>query len=225
MSDFEFDAEIRTDLGTGASRRLRREGRVPAVLYGGDKDALALTLSHNAVNRAQENEAFYSHVLTLNINGAKQEAIVKAIQRHPHKPKLLHLDFQRIVRGEAMNATVPLHFLNEEDSPGVRAGGTVMHLLNEVEVHCLPRDLPEFIEVDIGALENGHSLHLTDLKLPKGVALVSLSKGEDSLDLSVVTMRPPKGGSEDEDEEAEENGEEGTSTSASNGNGETKSEE
>ncbi|GAA5186091.1 50S ribosomal protein L25/general stress protein Ctc [Ferrimonas gelatinilytica] len=223
MSDFEFDAEIRTDLGTGASRRLRREGQVPAVLYGGDKEPLSLTLSHNAVNRAQENEAFYSHVLTLNINGKKQEVIVKAIQRHPYKPKLLHLDFQRIVRGEAMNATVPLHFINEEESPGVRAGGTVMHLLNEVEVHCLPKDLPEFIEVDIVALDNGQSLHLTDITLPKGVELVALSKGEDSQDLSVVTMRPPRGASEED--EAEESEEPSVTNGEGDGDSETKSEE
>ncbi|SHH36398.1 50S ribosomal protein L25/general stress protein Ctc [Ferrimonas marina] len=203
MSDFEFDAEIRTDLGTGASRRLRREGLVPAVLYGGDKEPVSLTLAHNKINKAQENEAFYSHVLTLNINGQAEEAIVKAIQRHPYKPKLMHLDFQRVVRGTAMTATVPLHFVNEEDSAGARAGGTVMHLLNEVEVRCLPRHLPEFIEVDILSLDTGHSLHLSDIQMPEGVELVALSKGDDSQDLSVVTIKPPKGASDDEAEDGE----------------------
>ncbi|GAA4876783.1 50S ribosomal protein L25/general stress protein Ctc [Ferrimonas pelagia] len=201
MSDFNFDAQIRTEIGTGASRRLRHAGLVPAVLYGADKEPVSLTLDHNKINKAQENEAFYSHVLTLNIDGNSEEVIVKAVQRHPFKPKLMHLDFQRIVRGTAMNASVPLHFINEEDSVGARAGGTVMHLLNEVEVRCLPKDLPEYIEIDILALEAGQSLHLHDITLPQGVELVALSKGEDSQDLSVVTIKPAKGASEDDDAE------------------------
>ncbi|MBY5992738.1 50S ribosomal protein L25/general stress protein Ctc [Ferrimonas balearica] len=203
MSQFEFDAHVRTELGTGASRRLRRAEQLPAVLYGADDAPVAITLDHKKVNQAQEQEAFYSQVLTLNIEGKKVEAIVKAIQRHPFKPKLLHIDFQRIKRGTAMTATVPLHFVNEDSSDGAKAGGTIMHLLNEVTVRCLPKDLPEFIEVDIQALNTGEALHLSDLAMPAGVELPNLEAGSDN-DLSVVSIQPPKGGSDDDAEDTEE---------------------
>lgn len=202
MSQFSFDAEVRTEIGTGASRRLRRAERLPAVLYGADEAPVAITLDHNKVNQAQELEAFYSQILILNIDGKKVEAIVKAMQRHPYKPKLLHIDFQRVKRGEAMTATVPLHFTNEEDSAGVRAGGTVMHLVNEVTIRCLPQDLPENIEVDTLNLNTGETLHLSDLKAPKGVEFPNLEAGSDN-DLSVVSIQPPKGGSDEEEGDTE----------------------
>ncbi|ADN77032.1 LSU ribosomal protein L25P [Ferrimonas balearica DSM 9799] len=202
MSQFTFDAEVRTEIGTGASRRLRRAERLPAVLYGADEAPVAITLDHNKVNQAQELEAFYSQILILNIDGKKVEAIVKAMQRHPYKPKLLHIDFQRVKRGEAMTATVPLHFINEEDSAGVRAGGTVMHLVNEVTIRCLPQDLPENIEVDTLNLNTGETLHLSDLKTPKGVEFPNLEAGSDN-DLSVVSIQPPKGGSDEEEGDTE----------------------
>lgn len=207
MSHFEFDAEVRTEIGTGASRRLRRAERLPAVLYGADEAPVAITLDHNKVNQAQEQEAFYSQILTLNFDGKKVEAIVKAMQRHPYKPKLLHIDLQRVKRGEAMSATVPLRFANEEDSAGVRAGGTVMHLVNEVTVRCLPKDLPEFIEVDILNLNTGDTLHLSDLKLPAGVEIPNLEAGSDN-DLSVLSIQPPKGGSEEGEGDTEADSEE-----------------
>ncbi|MBY6186256.1 50S ribosomal protein L25/general stress protein Ctc [Marinobacter hydrocarbonoclasticus] len=202
MSQFQFDAEVRTEIGTGASRRLRRAERLPAVLYGADEAPVAITLDHNKLNQAQEQEAFYSQILILNIDGKKVEAIVKAMQRHPYKPKLLHIDFQRVKRGEAMTATVPLHFTNEEDSAGVRAGGTVMHLVNDVTIRCLPQDLPEYIEVDTLNLNTGETLHLSDLKTPKGVEFPNLEAGSDN-DLSVVSIQPPKGGSDDGEEDTE----------------------
>ncbi|WP_298439956.1 50S ribosomal protein L25/general stress protein Ctc [uncultured Ferrimonas sp.] len=208
MSDFIFNADVRHDHGTGASRRLRHADKLPAILYGGDKPPVALTLSHNTVNMAQEKEAFYSHVLTLNVEGKQEDVIVKAIQRHPYKPKLMHIDFQRVSKNSALTTTVPLHFLNEDTCLGAKAGGTIVHLLNEVEVKCLPADLPEFIEVDIQGLDAGHSLHLHDIIVPAGVELTELGKGEESHDLSVVSVQPPKGGSEDGDEaETAESGE------------------
>lgn len=198
MSDFVFDATERTEQGTGASRRLRNNNVLPAILYGGEKPPMALSLSHDKLNIAQEKEAFYSQVLTLNIGGKKEQVIVKAIQRHPYKPKLLHIDFQRVLAGEELTTIVPLHFLNEEECVGVKAGGTIVHLLNDVEVKCTPEDMPEFIEVDLLKVETGHALHLSDLQLPKGITLTELTKGDDR-DLTVVQVQPPKGGSDEED--------------------------
>ncbi|QIZ77091.1 50S ribosomal protein L25/general stress protein Ctc [Ferrimonas lipolytica] len=207
MPELTFDAEVRTEHGTGASRRLRHQDKLPAILYGGGKDPVSLTLEHNKVNLAQEKEAFYSQVLTLKINGKTEDVIVKAMQRHPYKPKLVHVDFLRVSKNNALTTTVPLHFLNEDTCVGAKAGGTVVHLLNEVEVKCLPADLPEFIEVDIQQLDAGQSLHLHDIALPKGVELTELSKGDDH-DLSVVSVQAARGGSEED--EASESAEPGT---------------
>ncbi|WP_028116804.1 50S ribosomal protein L25/general stress protein Ctc [Ferrimonas senticii] len=200
MSDFIFDAKVREEHGTGASRRLRRNKLIPGIVYGGDKAPVSLTLDHDKVNLAQEKEAFYSQVLTLNVDGKPEQVIVKALQRHPYKPKLLHVDFQRIKAGAELTTIVPLHFLNEEESVGARAGGTIVHLLNEVEVKCTPENMPEFIEVDMLNIDNGHAVHLSDLPLPAGVELVELNKGDDH-DLTVAQVQPPKGGSDADDAE------------------------
>ncbi|MBU3018183.1 50S ribosomal protein L25/general stress protein Ctc [Paraglaciecola agarilytica] len=204
---FTLDAEVRTDLGKGASRRLRHEDKVPAVLYGLGKEAVSLTLSHNKVFQAQEFEAFYSHVLTLNVDGKKVEAVVKDMQRHPFKPRVTHLDFLRVDAKQALQTNVPLHFVNEEKAESIKThGGHAEHHMVDVEISCLPADLPEFIEVDVANVELGQTLHLSDIALPEGVTSVELAKGEDH-DLAVVTVKTAKGPSvesAEDDAEGEE---------------------
>jgi large subunit ribosomal protein L25 len=200
--DFTIQAELRTDTGKGASRRLRRAEKVPAILYGADKEAVSITLDHNKVNNMADHEAFYSHILTLVIDGKKHEAILKDVQRHPYKPKLTHLDFQRVVKGQKLHTHVPVHFVNEASAVGVKQeGGVVVHHIADIEVSCLPKDLPEYVEVDIANLKLGETLHLTDLNMPKGVELVELTKGEDH-DQAVVSITAPR--VEKEAEETEE---------------------
>ncbi|OZB05195.1 MAG: 50S ribosomal protein L25/general stress protein Ctc [Idiomarina sp. 34-48-12] len=200
--DFTIQAELRTDTGKGASRRLRRAEKVPAILYGADKEAVSITLDHNKVNNMADHEAFYSHILTLVIDGKKHEAILKDVQRHPYKPKLTHLDFQRVVKGQKLHTHVPVHFINEATAVGVKQeGGVVVHHIADLEVSCLPKDLPEYVEVDIANLKLGETLHLTDLNMPKGVELVELTKGEDH-DQAVVSITAPR--VEKEVEETEE---------------------
>ena len=206
MSDaiFTLDAEVRTDLGKGASRRLRHADKVPAILYGADKEPVSLTLDHNKVIQAQEFEAFYSHVLTLNIGSEKVEALLKDVQRHPFKPKILHLDFQRVDANKKVHTNVPLHFINEDSAPAIKTqGGHAEHHVNDVEITCLPANLPEFIEVDLNDVELGQTLHLSDIKLPEGVALVELAKGADH-DQAVVTVKTAKGASAEAASEGEE---------------------
>ena len=207
MSDaiFNLDAEVRTDLGKGASRRLRHADKVPAILYGGEEAPVALTLAHNKVIQAQEFEAFYSHILTLNIEGKEVQALVKDMQRHPFKPKVTHIDFQRVIAGEKLHTNVPIHFINEEGSAAIKAGGIAEHHLNEIEITCLPKDLPEFIEVDVAGLEMDQTLHLSDITLPKGVASVELAKDDETHDLAVVTIKKAKkAAAADEDAEGGE---------------------
>ena len=195
---YTYDAELRVETGTGASRRLRREDKVPAILYGADKEALSLTFVHKDMIKAQEDEGFYTHILTLNVGGEKVEAILKDIQRHPFKPKLTHLDFQRVDATHKLTTKVPLHFIGEEIV--TKAGATVVHQLTDVEISCLPKALPEFIEVNVSDLVAGDSIHISDLQLPAGVASVELGKGEGH-DLSVVTIKANKAAPA-EDEEA-----------------------
>jgi large subunit ribosomal protein L25 len=184
---FELSAESRTDTGKGASRRLRHAGKVPAIIYGGGKDPQSLTLSHNEVLRNLEHEAFYSHILSIKIDGSETRAILRDLQRHPSRPVVLHMDLQRISESEKLKTQVPLHFLGEEDAPGVKGGGLVSHDLTEVAIECLPKDLPEFIEVDISALDIGESIHLSGLTVPEGVTLTELARGEDH-DQNVVSI-------------------------------------
>jgi large subunit ribosomal protein L25 len=177
--DFNLTAEVRSDLGKGASRRLRRENKVPAVLYGADKDPVSLTLDHDNMVHHLENEAFYSHILTIDVDGTKEKAVLKDLQRHPAKPVLLHADFMRISDKEKLKMNVPLHFINEEQAPGVKKGGIVTHSITEVEIQCLPKDLPEYLEVDLSAVDIEGIVHLTDIQLPAGVELVELLHGDD----------------------------------------------
>ena len=181
MINFALNAEVRSDLGKGASRRLRRnESLVPAVIYGGEKPAQSISLLAKDLAKLLENEAAFSHVLTLNVAGANESVVIKALQRHPAKGFVLHADFVRVVAGQKLSAHVPLHFINEATSVGVKQqGGEVSHTISEVEVSCQPQDLPEFIEVDLAKVEVGQIVHLSDIKLPKGVELVALAHGND----------------------------------------------
>jgi large subunit ribosomal protein L25 len=198
MTDlFTLDAEVRTDLGKGASRRLRHANKVPAILYGEGLEPVSLTLAHNKVFRAQQEEAFYSHVLTLNVDGKPVECLIKDMQRHPFKDVIMHMDFLRIDATHAVHVNAPVHFINEDAAE--KKGGQVAHHVNEIAISCLPADIPEFIEVDVAGLEVGQTLHLSDVTLPKGVTSDELAKG-DSHDQAVVTLNAPKGSSDDEGE-------------------------
>jgi large subunit ribosomal protein L25 len=186
------------------------EGNIPAVLYGGDADPISLTIPHKDIIKATSNEAFFSHVITLNIGKKKEKAVIKALQRHPAKPFILHADFFRIDEKQSITVKVPLHFINEEKCAGVKiGGGSILKTLNEIEVDCLPKDLPEFIEVDMVKVEIGSTVHISDITLPKGVTSVSLTH-EDG-DLAVATVKAPKGEKADKadgDDAAEEAGDE-----------------
>jgi large subunit ribosomal protein L25 len=205
MSDqFELQAEVREDLGKGASRRLRRlADHVPAIIYGGDKDPQPLTLVRKDLEKALENEAFYSHVLTINVGKDKQKAILKDLQRHPARDSVTHADFLRVNENKAIKVNVPIHFVNEAKSYGVKTqGGIVQHQETDIEVQCLPKDIPEYIEVDMLKVEVGQIIHLSDISLPEGVVSVALALGEDH-DLAVASIVAPRGGSESEEEEGE----------------------
>ena len=184
---FELNAESRTDTGKSASRRLRGTGKIPAIIYGGGSDPQSLALSHNEVLRNLEHEAFYSHILSIKIDGRETRAILRDLQRHPSRAVILHMDLQRINENEKLKTQVPLHFLGEDAAPGVIGGGLVSHDLTEVAIECLPKDLPEFIEVDISALDVGDSIHLSGITVPDGVALLELARGEGH-DQSVVSV-------------------------------------
>ncbi|MDX1818802.1 MAG: 50S ribosomal protein L25/general stress protein Ctc [Marinobacter sp.] len=208
--EFVIEAFPRDDQGKGASRRLRREERkIPAIIYGGDKDATPVAIWHNELKKALENEAFFSHILTVDIQGKKESVILKDLQRHPYKPILTHADFQRVDKDHEIHVNVPLHFINEETAPAIKLqGGVANHQINEVEVICLPQNLPEFIEVDMTEVDMDQVVHLSDLKLPKGVKIAALQQGEDH-DLPVVAIHKPRGAKVDDSEEGSEEGEEG----------------
>ncbi len=184
-----LEATIRSDIGKGASRRLRKTGLVPGIIYGAKTAPLSINLLHNKVMKALENESFYSRVLTLKIDGKDQQVVLKDLQRHPFKKQILHMDFLRVKSDEEISRTIQLHFINEENAPGIKiGGGTVMHYEKEVEISCLPANLPDFIEVDVGNVELDQVIHFGDLKLPTGVKLAS---DKDS-GLPVVTIHIPK---------------------------------
>ncbi|MEQ3697339.1 MAG: 50S ribosomal protein L25/general stress protein Ctc [Pseudomonadales bacterium] len=203
MTDYTLKAEVRDNMGKGASRRLRRlEGQVPAIVYGGDKEPLTISLPHKDLARALEDEAFYSHIVTIKIGRKSEKVILKDLQRHPAKPIIVHADFLRVSAKEKINVKVPLHFLNAESSKGVKLeGGSVITQLNELEVSTLPKDLPEFIEVDLLEVGAGDTLHISDVILPKGVESVALSHGADH-DLAILTIKKPKGAAADDSAEA-----------------------
>ena len=189
MSDsFIVNVELRDDLGKGASRRLRRlEDKIPAIVYGAGKKPQPLMLDHKDVIKHLEDEAFYSHILTLQAGKTKQQVILKDLQRHPFKPKVTHMDFMRVSATQKLHTSVPLHYVNEDTCPGVKEGGVVNHSYTTVEIACLPKNLPEFIEVDMSEVEMDGILHLSDIKLPKGVEIVELTHGDDH-DQAIVTI-------------------------------------
>jgi large subunit ribosomal protein L25 len=188
-TSFELVAEFRETQGKGASRRLRHEGKVPAILYGGHADARTLTLNHQKLLIMLDNERFYSTILNLKVGDQTQAAILKDVQRHPFKNKIVHVDFQRVEENEKIRISIPLHFTGASASPGVKSqGGLVSHMRTETEVSCLPKDLPEFIEVDISGLSLNESIHLSQLKIPDGVTLVELAKD----DVAIVAIHSPR---------------------------------
>ena len=204
MSKVMLEAEIRSDLGKGASRRLRRlENKVPGVLYGGDKKPVSIHLLHNKVLKALETESIYTTVFDLKIDGKVEHVILKDLQRHPYKPVVLHMDLQRVTAKDVLVRMIPLHFINEEECIGVKDGGMVNHTMVQVEVRCQAKDLPEFIEVDVSGLAIDEVLHLSDLKLPKGVHL-SIDPTVDDHDHPVVGVHLSKVTLMEEAEEAAE---------------------
>ena len=210
MVDFSLNANTRNDLGKGASRRLRRnDALVPAIVYGGNKEPQSISIAARELNKALENEAFYSHVIKLSVDGKKEDVLLKALQRHPAKPLVMHADFLRVVAGHEVTVHVPLHFLNEDTCVGVKkSGGVISHTMTDVEVNCLPKDLPEFIEVDMADVDLGDIVHLSSLKLPKGVSIPALAQGADH-DLPVANVHAARVAVEaEEDAPAADEGEE-----------------
>jgi large subunit ribosomal protein L25 len=192
---FELNAEPRGKLGKGASRRLRRAGQVPAILYGGGQEPRPLVLNHLDVLNQMKNEAIYSHVLTLKVGDHTENVVLRDLQRHPFKPTILHLDFLRVSANRKLRVHVPLHFVNEITARGVKVqGGVVNRALIDVEIQCLPHDLPEFIEVDLADLDLGETIHLSQLKLPAGVELASHVEPGSELDAVVVGIQHARGG-------------------------------
>ena len=220
-NSLEILAQTRTEAGKAHARRLRHAESIPAIVYGAGQDPVTLTLVHKDINHTLKNEAAFSQILTLTIDGKSEPVVIKAIQRHVYKPKIMHVDFLRIKAKEQLTMNVPLHFINEDVCVGLKAGGILSKQFNEVEIKCLPADLPEFIEVDISALELDHSLHLSDVILPKGV--------EPSTEITpdhnpgIVSISKPKTQVEEEpsDEAAQEGAEEGDAKADDDKNDET----
>lgn len=190
-TEFVIDAEVRSEQGSGASRRLRRAGKLPGILYGGHKDPVAITLDHNAVLQQLRNDAFYSHILTVNLSGKSEKAILRDLQRHPFKPSLVHIDLLRVSADETIRVHVPVHLLNEDNCRGVKLGGGMINRqVMEVEVECLPDKLPESIDIDVADLDVGGSVHLSELPLPEGVVVVALAhEGHDAAVVSVLVAK------------------------------------
>ncbi|EIJ43354.1 ribosomal protein L25, Ctc-form [Beggiatoa alba B18LD] len=200
VENFEVIAQSRADIGKGASRRLRRDNKVPAVLYGATQEPISLTLSQKEISKHLEHESFYSHVLTIQIDGNKTEkAVLKAVQRHPYRPIVMHVDFQRINESEKIHMHVPLHFINEESCAAVKTqGGVISHHLSEVEIYCLPKDLPEYIAIDLEKVELGQTIHLSDLVCPAGVEIAGLAHGDEEHNAAVVSIHKPRGAADEE---------------------------
>ena len=212
-AEFELQAEVRADLGKGASRRPRLQADlVPAIIYGAGQDPQSLSIAHKDLIKATENEAFFSHILTINVAGDKQNAIIKDLQRHPSKSRILHADFQRILLDQAITVEVPFHFLNEESCVGVKTGGgQISHNMSQITISCLPGDLPEYIEVDLADVDIGEALHMSQVNLPEGVTIPALAQGAD-YDQVVVSVNINKRA--EAEKAAEEAAEEGEDTPA-----------
>ena len=186
---FDLIAEFRDGKGRGASRRLRRTGKVPAIIYVGGKDPVSITFKHDELMHKMDNESFYSSILNVKVGEKSQAAILKDVQRHPAKRLIMHIDLQRIVEDQAIKMNVPIHYLGEEDAVGVRdGGGTVTKMVNDVEVTCLPKDLPEYLELDISHLGLDEMMYITDVKLPEGVEIVGLAQAEEEQAQPIVSI-------------------------------------
>jgi large subunit ribosomal protein L25 len=214
--EIELEAELRTDVGKGASRRLRRlADRVPSIMYGGEQDAIALTLQYNQLAKAMQQESFFSQIISIKTNGKAQQVVVRDLQRHPATERVQHIDFLRIRADRALQVQVPIHFINEEECVGVRTeGGAISHMVTDVEISCLPGDLPGFLEIDMLEVVLGTALHLSDIIVPEGVTIVALALEEPN-DAQIATVQVPREIVEEEPEleafegEEAEEGEEG----------------
>ncbi len=213
MTDFVLQAKSRDNAGKGASRRLRRlANEIPAIIYGGKAEPQPISILHKDITKQIENEAFFSHIISLDVDGKTQEVIIKDLQRHPSKPFILHADFLRVSKTQKLHTKVPLHFINEEGAKGVKLqGGSISHSMTELDITCLPADLPEFIEVDMAEVEVDQIVHISDLTLPKGVESVALAHG----DLPVAAIHVNKRAAAEEAAEAGENNTESESTDES----------
>ena len=208
-SVFEFDAVSRVGTGTGSAKAIRRKGNIPAVVYGGSAEPELIELNQNEIEKKLANEAVYSHVLQLNIDGNVQNAVLKGMQRHPARDNVIHMDFLRVDMNEKIKVHVPLHFINEAESVGVKAGGVVTHSMVELEVVCLPGDLPEYIEVDLANTDIGESVHLADVVAPEGVEILAMTHGEDhNLPVAQVVQTRSAASEDEVDEEVDSESEE-----------------
>jgi large subunit ribosomal protein L25 len=204
MNEFTLVAESRGDTGKGASRRLRKSEIVPAIVYGAKKAALSIQLKHSDVLKSSSQESFYSQILDLSIDGKVERVVLKDMQRHPYKPFVMHMDFQRVDESAALTIRIPVHFLNEEDCIGVKQeGGVIARLMTEIEITCLPKDLPESIEVDVANLSVGEAVHLADLVLPDGVEITAITSGGDGA-AAIVQVTMPRTVEEEEGPDTEE---------------------
>ncbi len=203
-TDFQLNAARREVRGSGANKRLRRSGKVPGVLYGAGKGDVALTIDHDELRHSLDVEAFHSAIINVKVDGAAEQAILRAVQMHPFRPQILHVDFQRVSATQKLHIKVPVHFVGEDVAPGVKlAGGILSHLMNEVDISCLPKDLPEYLELDVSQLELNQSLHLSDIKVPEGVEITAMAHGGE--DLAVASIAPARVAAEElEEAEAEE---------------------
>jgi large subunit ribosomal protein L25 len=207
---FELVVESRSGMGKGASRRLRRAGKVPGIIYGAGKDPALISVAHNELVQHLEHEAFYSHILSVKVDDQVERVVLKDVQRHPAKPFVMHFDLLRVRESEKIKMIVPLHFIGENTAPGIKEGGVASHHLSDVEITCLPGDLPEYIDLDVSALNIGDSIHLSEILLPQGVELTALSQGSE-YDQVVFSVAGARSAAEEEEaaEGAEEEGAEG----------------
>jgi large subunit ribosomal protein L25 len=207
MSNILLEAELRTDMGKGASRRLRRQNTVPGVIYGSGQKSKSIHFQANKLIKALEVERIYSSIFDIKVDGKVEHVILKALQRHPYKKVIMHIDLQRVSKKDILVKLVPIHFTNEESAPGIKAGGIINHTMTQVEVRCQAQDLPEYIEVDMAQVELNEVIHLSHLKLPKGVHL-TVDVGDGSHDAPIVSIHMPRVSLVEEEEKAEETPEE-----------------
>ena len=201
--DLTLNAKLRDDMGKGASRRLRHAGKLPGIVYGGKKDPVSITLEQKDVQHKLPDEHFYSQVLNLVIDGTAEDVLLRDIQHHPYRQEVMHMDFVRVDAKHVVHVHTPLHFVGEEVAPGVKQeGGAISHVIVEVELECLPKDIPEFIEVDLSGMHTGDIVHLSDLKVPAGVTIMALKQGEEH-DTAVASCHARKGGGSEAAEEGE----------------------